>query len=120
GGVILLGSNIASPSQVKALTAKLQLAAHNGGQPTLLIPPHQEGGLGKRIPWAPPNHSAQQLGQLPTAQSHTAGSLTGAALRADGVNTDLGPVGDVPTGPSDFIEQQQRAFSTSRFIVATH
>ena len=118
GGVILFGSNIASPSQLQALTAKLQLAAHNGGQPPLLITTDQEGGLVKRIPWAPPNHSAQQLGQLPTAQSHTAGSLTGAALRADGVNIDLAPVADVPTGPSDFIEQQQRAFSTSRFIVA--
>ena len=120
GGVILFGSNIASPSQLQALTAKLQLAAHNGGQPPLLITTDQEGGLVKRIPWAPPDHSAQQLGQLPTAKSHTAGSLTGAALRADGVNIDLAPVADVPTGPSDFIEQQQRAFSTSRFIVATH
>jgi beta-N-acetylhexosaminidase len=118
GGVILFGSNVSSPSQLQALTAKLQLAAHNGGQPPLLITTDQEGGLVKRIPWAPPNHSAQQLGQLPTAQSHTAGSLTGAALRADGVNVDLAPVADVPTGPSDFIEQQQRAFSTNRFIVA--
>ena len=54
GGVILFGSNIASPSQLKALTAKLQLAAHNGGQPPLLITTDQEGGLVKRIPWAPP------------------------------------------------------------------
>src|SRR3954470_8843381 len=118
GGVIVFGSNIASPSQLKALTAKLQLAAHTGGQPPLLIMTDQEGGLVKRIPWAPPNHSAQQLGRLPTTQSHTAGSLTGAALRADGVNIDLAPVADVPTGPTDFIEQQHRAFSTSRFIVA--
>jgi beta-N-acetylhexosaminidase len=118
GGVILFGSNIASPSQLKALTATLQKAAHDGGQPRLLITTDQEGGLVKRIPWAPPRHSAQQLGQLPTGQSHTAGSLTGAALRADGVNIDLAPVADVPTGPSDFIEQQHRAFSTSRFIVA--
>src|SRR4051794_24318774 len=118
GGVIVFGSNIASPSQLKALTAKLQLAAHTGGQPPLLIMTDQEGGLVKRIPWAPPNHSAQQLGQRPTTQSHTAGSLTGAALRANGVNIDLAPVADVPTGPSDFIQQQHRAFSTSRFIVA--
>jgi len=54
GGVILFGSNIASPSQLQALTAKLQLAARNGGQPPLLIITDQEGGLVKRIPWAPP------------------------------------------------------------------
>ena len=49
GGVILFGSNVASPSQLKALTAKLQQAAHNGGQPPLLITTDQEGGLVKRI-----------------------------------------------------------------------
>lgn len=118
GGVILFGANITSPSQLKALTSSLQHAAHSGGQPRLLIMTDQEGGLVKRLPWAPPKRSAQELGQLSGAQVQHSGALTGAALRKAGVNVDLAPVADVPRGSSDFIEQQHRAFSTSRFKVA--
>ena len=118
GGVILFGSNVKSPAQLTALDASLQAAASAGGQPPLIIATDQEGGEVKRIPWAPPGRSAKQLGALPTSASTRAGSLTAAALHADGVNVDLAPVADVPHGPADFIEQQQRAFSTNRFTVA--
>lgn len=118
GGVILFSSNVASPSQLIALTRSLQAAATAGGQPKLIIATDQEGGLVKRIPWAPPNRSAQQLGMLPTAQVAQSGRETGLALARDGVNVDLAPVADVPAGPQDFIEQQQRAFSENRFTVA--
>jgi beta-N-acetylhexosaminidase len=118
GGVILFSSNVASPAQLTRLTASLQAAATAGGQPRLIISTDQEGGLVKRIPWAPPNRSAQQLGQLPTSQSYRSGAATAAALRHGGVNVDLAPVADVPAGPADFIYQQHRAFSTSRFTVA--
>src|SRR4051794_26412716 len=37
GGIVLLGSNVSSSSQLVALTSKLQKAAANGGQPPLLI-----------------------------------------------------------------------------------
>ncbi|MEP6642815.1 MAG: glycoside hydrolase family 3 N-terminal domain-containing protein, partial [Gaiellales bacterium] len=89
-----------------------------GGRPPLIIATDQEGGEVKRIPWAPPGRSAKQLGALPASASTRAGSLTATALHADGVNVDLAPVADVPHGPADFIERQQRAFSTSRFTVA--
>jgi beta-N-acetylhexosaminidase len=118
GGVILFGANVKSPAQLTALDTSLQAAAHAGGQPPLIIATDQEGGEVKRIPWAPPGRSAKQLGALPASASTRAGSLTAAALRADGVNVDLAPVADVPHGPADFIEQQQRAFSTNRFTVA--
>jgi beta-N-acetylhexosaminidase len=118
GGVILFSGNIASKAQVAHLTAALQAAAHAGGQPPLLIATDQEGGLVRRIPWAPPKRSAAQLGALPSSVSGTSGANTGAALHAIGINLDLAPVADVPAGPADFIEQQQRAFSTSRFTVA--
>lgn len=118
GGVILFGSNIVSPAQLTHLTTTLQAAAHAGGQPRLIVCTDQEGGEVKRIPWAPPNRSAQQLGMLPTSSSTVSGSMTATALAADGVNVNLAPVADVPAGPADFIEQQQRAFSTSRFTVA--
>jgi beta-N-acetylhexosaminidase len=120
GGVILFSRNVASASQVAALTASLQAAAHAGGQPRLIIATDQEGGLVRRIPWAPPNVSAEALGTLPDARSARSGSATAAALRALGINVDLAPVADVPVGPADFIERQHRAFSTSRFTVASH
>jgi beta-N-acetylhexosaminidase len=118
GGVILFSGNIVSEPQLKALTASLRSAAQAGGRPRLIIAVDQEGGEVRRIPWAPPKRSAKQLGQLPAAASMTSGANTGAALAADGVNVDLAPVADVPTGPADFIEQQMRAFSTDRFTVA--
>jgi beta-N-acetylhexosaminidase len=118
GGVILFSGNIVSRAQVSRLTAALQAAARAGGRPPLLIATDQEGGLVRRIPWAPPKRSAAALGALPASFSGTAGRKAGAALHAIGINLDLAPVADVPAGPADFIEQQRRAFSTSRFTVA--
>jgi beta-N-acetylhexosaminidase len=118
GGVILFSNNVVSKAQVGRLTAALQAAAHAGGRPPLIIATDQEGGLVRRIPWAPPKRSAAELGTLSSSVSQTSGAKTGAALRAIGINLDLAPVADVPAGPADFIEQQRRAFSTSRFTVA--
>jgi beta-N-acetylhexosaminidase len=119
GGVILFSGNIVSPAQVTQVSAALQAAARAGGRPPLLIATDQEGGLVRRIPWAPPKRSAAELGALPPSFSSTAGRKAGTALHAIGINLDLAPVADVPAGPADFIEQQRRAFSTSRFTVAT-
>jgi beta-N-acetylhexosaminidase len=118
GGVILFSSNIVSPAQLKALTSALQGAATAAGRPRLIIATDQEGGLVRRIPWAPPKRSAQALGRLPASVSATSGANSGAALATDGVNVNLAPVADVPAGPADFIARQHRAFSTSRFTVA--
>jgi beta-N-acetylhexosaminidase len=118
GGVILFAGNVSSRSQVAALTASLQAAARAGGRPPLLIVTDQEGGPVRRLPWAPPSRSAPQLGTLNTVQVTRSGESTGAALRKVGVNADLAPVADVPTGPEAFIYRQHRAFSTSRTVVA--
>jgi beta-N-acetylhexosaminidase len=118
GGVILFSPNIVSPAQLQKLTSALQAAATAGGRPPLIIATDQEGGLVRRIPWAPPKRSAQALGRLPASVSETSGANAGAALAADGVNVDLAPVADVPAGAADFIQRQLRAFSTSRFTVA--
>ncbi len=119
GGVILFGSNISSAAQVKAATAKLQAAATAGGRPRLLIMTDQEGGEVRRLPWAPPTLSAQQLGALTSAQIQSSGNRTGAAMRAVGINLDLAPVADIPRTPGNFIGAQHRAFSTNRYQVAS-
>lgn len=118
GGVILFGNNISSAAQLKALCASLQAAATAGHQPRLLISTDQEGGEVRRLSWAPPADSAQQLGASGTTASNQAGAGAGAALRANGINVDLAPVADVPAGSADFIQQQHRAFSTNRYKVA--
>ena len=61
GGVILMGANVRSAPQVRALTASLRAAARAGGRP-LLIMTDQEGGEVRRFRWAPPAASAEELG----------------------------------------------------------
>jgi beta-N-acetylhexosaminidase len=117
GGVILFGSNITSATQLAHLTAKLQAAASAGGRPPLLIATDQEGGLVRRLFWAPPVASAEQLGTTSTANVQNVGRNTGLALAAAGVNLDLAPVADIPRTPSNFIQAQHRAFATNRYTV---
>lgn len=118
GGIILFGSNIVDATQVTALTQRLQNAAAAGGQPPLLIATDQEGGLVRRLDWAPPKRSAAEMGQLSADRVRTIGQHTGAGLAAVGINLDLAPVADIPRSPTNFIGQQQRAFSTNRFVVS--
>jgi len=118
GGVILFGDNIRTATQLRRLTARLQKAARAGGRPRLLIATDQEGGLVRRLPWAPPRASAQQLGATSAAHIQTVGRRAGTALRAAGINVDLAPVADVPSSSSNFLQAQHRAYSTSRFSVA--
>jgi beta-N-acetylhexosaminidase len=118
GGVVLFGRNISTPDQVRALTARLAVAAHVGGAPPPLVCVDQEGGGVKRLPWAPPDLSPPQLGALPVASSRRQGLLTGRELRALGINCDLAPVADVPTVPGSFIAAQGRAFSSDPAVAA--
>jgi beta-N-acetylhexosaminidase len=118
GGVILFSGNIRSAAQLRRLTARLQKAARAGGHPRLLIATDQEGGLVRRLPWAPPRASAQELGATSAAHIRAVGHRAGTGLRAAGVNLDLAPVADIPSSPSNFLQAQHRAFSTSRFTVA--
>jgi beta-N-acetylhexosaminidase len=118
GGVILFGSNITGATQLAHLTAKLQAAAAAGGRPPLLIATDQEGGLVRRLFWAPPSASAEQLGTTSVSNVQNVGRKAGLALAAAGVNLDLAPVADIPRTPSNFIHAQHRAFATNRYTVA--
>ena len=110
GGVLLFSANIASPQQLRALARSLRHAAHQGGNPPPLIAVDQEGGLVKRLPWAPPGTSAAAMTD-PAAQ----GRATGRALRAAGITVDLAPVADVERRPN-FLGS--RAFGTTESVVA--
>jgi beta-N-acetylhexosaminidase len=110
GGVILFGANIRTAPQLRALTAALRGAARAGGVPEPLILVDQEGGDVRRLRWAPPSRSAEELGRAGDAAVRAAGRATGAALRAAGVDVDLAPVADVPAAGS-FLAAERRAFS---------
>ena len=120
GGVILFGSNVTSEAQLVALTAELQKAASDGGQPLLLIATDQEGGTVKRIPWAPPTLTVPQMGQLGLASTaRDQGVQTGAALLSLGINTDLAPVEDSPGSDDSFMYTDERTWSFSASVTAT-
>ena len=90
-GVILFADNIASPAQLRALTAQLQRSARGRA----LISVDQEGGVVKRVPWAAPRVAQTQLR---TAAAATAEARrAGRDLHAAGVNVTYAPVADVAT-----------------------
>jgi beta-N-acetylhexosaminidase len=114
GGVILFdrdlptGSpvrNVESPEQVAALTAALQAAAADAGDPLLLVAVDEEGGLVQRLG---PEHgfegfeSAAEIGKRDDP-SYTLSRSSDMArmLRAAGVNLNLAPVVDVNLNPDN-------------------
>jgi beta-N-acetylhexosaminidase len=120
GGVILFGSNVTTAAALVALTAQLQKAAADGGQPPLLIATDQEGGSVKRIPWAPPTLTVPEMGQLGLASTaRDQGVQTGAALVALGINTNLAPVADVPGSDQSFMYLAGRTWSFDASVTAT-
>jgi beta-N-acetylhexosaminidase len=121
GSVILFAANIASRSQLQALTRSLQRAAAQGGNPPLLIAVDQEGGQVKRLPAGPPDLSPPQMARTGSvAVAASEGRATGSYLKALGINMDLAPVVDVPTFPGAFIWTQGRAFSFNPNTVAKY
>jgi beta-N-acetylhexosaminidase len=102
-GAILFGGNIASPGQLRALTAALR---HDGGRPIVAV--DQEGGLVRRVPWAPPVPS--QAEQLAADSVRPAAAAGARALHGLGITVDFAPVADVPSVRNVVI--RARAFSS--------
>jgi beta-N-acetylhexosaminidase len=113
GGVIVFGPNVESAAQVRKLTRTLHRAAHDAGQPRLLVMVDQEGGVVRRFRWVPPRRSAEELGRGSVANLRAVGRETAASLRSLGIDVDLAPVADVPRVPGSTIASQDRAYSTS-------
>jgi beta-N-acetylhexosaminidase len=121
GAVILFSYNIDGDSQIRQLTHSLQRAARGGGNPPLLIAVDQEGGQVKRFAHGPPFLSPPQIARHGSVKvASRQGRLTGAYLKARGINMDLAPVVDVPTYSSAFIWREGRAFSFSARAVTRY
>ena len=107
-GVIFLGNDWLTRSKVKHITAQLQQAACTRGEP-LLVALDQEGGIVKRLSWAPPTEAPADMKNPTDAHAQAAGAA--AALRQSGVDIDFAPVVDTPSSSSNFLGS--RAFSES-------
>lgn len=113
GAVILFSDNTAAGlERTQQAIAKLQAAAHQGGNPPLLIVTDQEGGDVRRLP-GPPELAPAQMGSSAVARSE--GAAAGRLLHAVGINVDLAPVADVESAPN-FLGP--RSFGSDPAVVA--
>jgi beta-N-acetylhexosaminidase len=114
GGVLIHSWNFSSAAQLESITAKLQQAAAEGGQPPLLIAVDQEGGQVKTVSWIAPTLSPPEMGDLGSSDTaRSQGRKTGSGLLGLGINADFAPVADVPASTSSFMYQQGRTWSFS-------
>src|SRR5262245_25809939 len=109
GGVLLLRNGWLTRSTAARVTAELQQAACTRGEP-LLIAVDQEGGIVRRLAWAPPTEAPAEMSGTADAQTQAAAAAT--ALRSVGIDVDFAPVVDTPSSARSFLGS--RAFSRSR------
>jgi beta-N-acetylhexosaminidase len=109
GGVLLLGNGWLTRNTATSVTAELQQAACTRGEP-LLIAVDQEGGLVRRLAWAPPTEAPAYMSS--GAVAHAQAADAAAALRSVGIDVDFAPVVDTPGRAGNFLGS--RAFSHSR------
>jgi beta-N-acetylhexosaminidase len=109
GGVVLLGNGWLTQSTAATVTAELQRAACTRGEP-LLVAVDQEGGIVRRLAWAPPTEAPGEMANASAAQAQASGAA--AALRSVGIDIDFAPVVDTPSTAGNFLGS--RAFSHSR------
>jgi beta-N-acetylhexosaminidase len=109
GGVVLLGNDWLTRHTAATATAELQQAACTRGEP-LLIAVDQEGGIVRRLAWAPPTEAPADMSSPAVARAQAAGAA--AALRSVGIDVDFAPVVDTPGPRGNF--EGSRVFSSSR------
>lgn len=105
GGIILFPENV--DATLPAAIQQLQQAAHEGGNPPLLIATDQEGGSVRRLPGPPDSPRSITTPEEAARQGEAAGAL----LAQHHVNVDLAPVGDVTRSMGSFEVRQGRGFA---------
>jgi len=109
GGVVLLGNGWLTRRTAATVTAELQQAACTRGEP-LLIAVDQEGGIVRRLAWAPPTEAPADMTSPSVARAQAEGAAE--ALHSVGIDIDFAPVVDTPGPAGNFLGS--RAFSHSR------
>lgn len=103
GVTLFRGNNYESPGQIRELTATLQRAAREAGQPRLLIAADQEGGQLNTFG----DGATQFAGNLALGASRDpdlarrVGQAIGRELAAMGVNVNYAPVADLNSNPAN-------------------
>ena len=113
--------NIASPEQLRELTAEL----HAASEPLLLIAIDQEGGQVARLNAQngfPQFPSHAEMGEkFEPAETQLTASHIAKALAEAGVNVNFAPVVDLNINPRNpIIGAQERSFSDDANVVAAH
>jgi beta-N-acetylhexosaminidase len=100
GGVLLLGNNMESEEQTKALTDSLQrLSMETEPAIPLFIAVDYEGGEVQSAPWVAAQPSAAEVGsRADLEEARRISQEIGSELRRGGVNTDFAPVVDTGSG----------------------
>jgi beta-N-acetylhexosaminidase len=109
GGVVLLGNGWLTRQTAATVTSELQQAACTRGEP-LLVAVDQEGGIVRRLAWAPPTEAPDEMASPSVA--HDQAAAAAGALRSVGIDIDFAPVVDTPGSTRNFLGS--RAFSHSR------
>jgi beta-N-acetylhexosaminidase len=109
GGVVLLGNGWLTRKTAATVAAELQQAACTRGEP-LLIAVDQEGGIVRRLAWAPPTEAPSEMSGASVA--HAQAAAAAEALHSVGIDVDFAPVVDTPGSARSFLGS--RAFSRSR------
>lgn len=100
GGVLLLGYNMESEEQTKALTDSLQhLSLETEPAIPLFVAVDYEGGEVQSAPWVSAQPAAAEVGgRADPEEARRIAESIGRELRRGGVNTDLAPVVDTGLG----------------------
>jgi beta-N-acetylhexosaminidase len=119
GGItIFRHRNVANPAQVRELTAALQRAAAQAGQPPLAIGADQEGGTLLAIAGTTPFPGNLALGAAGSAAlARRTGRAIGLELAAMGVNVNYAPVCDVTLNAQNPVVGP-RSFGENPLVVA--
>jgi beta-N-acetylhexosaminidase len=109
GGVLLTRTNYIEPSQLSALTAKIQRTARGAGHPAPVVVTQQEGGQFSAFPNLAP-HPQVDVGRRKAASIKKSANLAGEQLKALGIGVNLAPFADIAVvgGPG-----QGRAYADS-------
>jgi beta-N-acetylhexosaminidase len=119
GGATLFRSmNLEHPAQIRELTDALQRAAHEAGQPPLLLGVDQEGGTLMAVPGTSRFPGNLALGAARSTElAYRTGLAIGRELAAMGLNVNYAPVCDVNNNPHNPVVGP-RSFGSDPQVVA--
>ncbi|MBI2206850.1 MAG: glycoside hydrolase family 3 protein [Candidatus Rokubacteria bacterium] len=125
GGIILFGRNITGSEQLRALTTALRERAQACAGRAPLVAVDAEGGEVMRLSPAAgftPSLSHRELGESnDVAATELEARRIGGALRAHGIDWNLGPVVDVGYNPANpVIVGTGRSFGANPVLVTNH